>query len=50
MPYKLTYFKGRGRAETARMLFTIAGQEFEDVRLEKEEWLKLKPSKISEFF
>jgi len=30
---KLTYFAGRGRAETTRLLFHDAGIEFDDVRL-----------------
>ena len=36
--YKLHYFNGRGRAETSRLLFTAAGQKFEDVRYEPNEW------------
>lgn len=30
--FKLRYFDGRGVAETARMLFAVAGEEFEDSR------------------
>jgi len=29
---KLTYFNGRGLAETSRVLFAVAGQEYEDFR------------------
>ena len=43
--FKLTYFDGRGRAEVARMVFAYAGQNYTDERLQKEDWLKLKPSK-----
>ena len=43
--YKLTYFNLRGRAEVTRLLFAQAGVEFEDYRIEAEEWSKLKPSK-----
>jgi len=31
--YTLTYFDGRGLAEVSRLLFTIAGVKFEDVRI-----------------
>ena len=45
MPYKLTYFDIRGRAETSRMLFALADVEYEDVRVTREQWQGLKPSK-----
>ena len=38
--YKLIYYNFGARAETARMLFKLAGQEFEDYRLPE---LKLEP-------
>ena len=44
--YKLTYFNIRGKAETARMLFALSGQKFEDVRLAPEEFVKMKSCKI----
>ncbi|KAK5972432.1 Glutathione S-transferase [Trichostrongylus colubriformis] len=40
--YKLIYFNGRGAGEIIRQLFIIAGVEFEDKRLEIEEWPKYK--------
>jgi hypothetical protein len=43
--YKLTYFNLRARGELARLLFAAAGVEYEDIRLEKAQWLELKPSK-----
>ncbi|XP_038060999.1 uncharacterized protein LOC119731798 [Patiria miniata] len=42
--YKLTYFDIRGLAETARMLFVLAGEKFEDVRLTSETWPAVKPT------
>ena len=36
--YKLYYFNSRGKAEIVRQLFALAGQKYEDVRYEQEEW------------
>ena len=47
MSYKLTYFNGRGRAETIRMIFAQAGVAYEDVRIEGAQWPQLKPSECS---
>jgi hypothetical protein len=38
--YKLYYFNRRARAEPARILFNLADVKYEDVRYEREEWLK----------
>ena len=40
--YKLYYFDARGRAELSRMLFAIAHVEYEDIRVEVDEWAKMK--------
>ncbi|KAK3581299.1 hypothetical protein CHS0354_033034 [Potamilus streckersoni] len=40
--YRLTYFDIRGRAELARLVFTAAGEGFEDRRVTREEWTELK--------
>eukprot|EP00275_Glaucocystis_incrassata_P001072 EC121704.1.p1 GENE.EC121704.1~~EC121704.1.p1 ORF type:complete len:111 (+),score=7.60 EC121704.1:173-505(+) len=39
---KLVYFNARGRAEVSRMLFIVAGVEFEDYRFDRENWPTLK--------
>ena len=40
--YTLTYFATPGRAETARMMFHLAGVEFNDVHIQREEWPECK--------
>ncbi|KAK3103108.1 hypothetical protein FSP39_016515 [Pinctada imbricata] len=39
---KLIYFNGRGRAEVIRLVYAAAGVEYEDKRVQGEEWSKLK--------
>ena len=41
--YKLIYFNSRGAAEVSRLLFAVAGREYEDVRIPREEWPDKKP-------
>jgi glutathione S-transferase len=41
--YKLYYFNGRGRAEVARLIFAAAGEKYEDIRFEHEQWPSHKP-------
>merc|ERR1719270_746523 len=41
---KLTYFNGRGRAETSRLILAYAGQKYEDCRISFEDMAKLKPT------
>ena len=42
--YKLTYFNVRSRAEPIRLMFAFAGVEYDDIRVGKEEWAKMKPA------
>lgn len=42
--YKLMYFNIRGLAETARWLFALAGQDYEDYRFKDGEWPTVKPN------
>ncbi|KAF1764783.1 hypothetical protein GCK72_004733 [Caenorhabditis remanei] len=42
--YKLTYFLSRGLADVSRQLFHLAGVEFEDERLNQDQFLKRKES------
>ena len=36
--YKLYYFNFRGRAEASRLIFAAAGQKYEDIRYERDQW------------
>jgi len=36
--YKLYYFNARGRAEVSRLIFAAAGEKYEDIRYERDEW------------
>ena len=43
--FKCYYVQARGRAEVCRLSFAAANIEFEDIRMEREEWAKEKESK-----
>lgn len=45
--YKLHYFNIMGLAEPLRLLFAYGGIEYEDIRVEFEDWPTLKPSMYS---
>ena len=42
---KLIYFNTEGRAELTRLILAQAGVEFEDVRIKRDDWPAMKPSK-----
>ena len=42
--YKLYYFNSRGLAEVPRWIFAQAGIEYEDIRVEKDQWPDMKPT------
>lgn len=42
--YKFTYFDIKALAEVTRLLFSYGGIEFEDNRIQRENWPALKPS------
>lgn len=44
---KLLYFDLYGRAEAIRMLYAIAGEEFEDIRVPREEWPGIKEGMVA---
>lgn len=43
--YKVIYFNVKALAEPMRFLLSYGNIDFEDVRVEKEDWPALKPSK-----
>lgn len=44
--YKLYYFNLNALAEPIRVLFAYGRIKYEDIRIERSEWPKLKPSKL----
>lgn len=44
--FKLYYFNLRALAEPIRYLFAYGGIAYEDVRVERDDWPKLKPSEF----
>uniref|UniRef100_A0A2A4J0N1 glutathione transferase n=1 Tax=Heliothis virescens TaxID=7102 RepID=A0A2A4J0N1_HELVI len=44
--YVLTYFDGKGVAESSRLLMAYGGEEFEDIRVSFKDWPELKPKTL----
>ena len=44
---KLIYFNARGRAELSRLILAQAGEDYIDERVERDDWPKLKPCKLT---
>lgn len=42
---KITYFDITGKAELLRLILSAGNMDFEDIRIKKEDWPALKPSK-----
>ena len=42
--YKVYYFANRGRCEYIRYILALAGEEYEDIRVQAEDWPELKNS------
>ena len=47
--YKLTYFDIRARAEPIRLLFAVAGEDYEDHRVDFKTWPDVKDSESHYF-
>lgn len=45
--YTVHYFNVKGRGEIVRLILVAAGVDFEDNRVEREDWPKLKPSQYA---
>lgn len=46
--FTLFYFNVKALAEPIRFLFAYGGQEYEDVRVTRDEWPALKPSMLAQ--
>lgn len=48
--FTLFYFNIKALAEPVRYLFAYGGQEYEDVRVTRDEWPALKPSRLPNIY